>query len=152
MAIPTRSVTTYGATSLNTFTGASPRLLFWLTRGLDDSPDVRGEDTVIPGTAGRTARNRVRDRRIIEIEGYVIGVGATDALQTDDFRDAMETLRTLFSPTAAAANLVVLLEDGVRSATISCRTVDMLVDYEGLTVGARVNVELEAIGSDWSIT
>lgn len=150
MTLPARSVTSYGATSLNTFSGAQPRLIFQVVRGLDDSPEVRGKDTVIPGTAGRTARDRVRDVRRIELDGWVFGVGSTDSAQTDDFRDAMETLRTLFDPTASAATLTVALEDGVRSATISCRPVNMLVNYEGLSTGARVNVVLEAIGSDWT--
>ena len=152
MTLPARSVTSYNGTSLNTFSSAQPRLVFQVVRGLDDTPEVRGKDTVIPGTAGRTARSRVRDRRVIEIEGWVLGVGATHSAQTDDFRDAMETLRTLFDPTASAATLIVALEDGARSASISCRPVNMLVNYEGLSVGARVNVELEAIGSDWSIS
>lgn len=149
--LPARSVTSYNGTSLNTFSGGQPRLVFQCIRGLDDTPEVRGYDTIIPGTAGRTARSRVRDRRIIEIEGWVIGLGSSHAAQTDDFRDAMETLRSLFSPTASAANLVVLLEDATRSGTISCRPLNMLVDYEG-SVAARVNVELEAIGGDWSVT
>lgn len=149
--IPARSVSSFAGTSLNTFSSGQPRLVFWVVRGLDDSPEVRGEDTVIPGTAGRVARSRVRDRHVIEIEGYVVGLGASDALQTDDFRDQMETLRALFDPTAAAGSLVVLLEDATRTATITARSVNMLTDYDGMTVIARVNVEMEAIGADWAI-
>lgn len=151
MSIGYRSVTTFAGTSLNTLSSTAPRLTFWLVRGLDDSFEVRGKDTVIPGTAGRTARTRVRDRRVIEIEGFVAGVGASAAAQTDDFRDAMETLRALFAPTASAASLVVGLEDGVRSATITARPVNMVVaEYVG-DVACRLNVELEAIGADWVI-
>lgn len=152
MAIPRRSVTTFAGTSLNTISSTAPRLTFWLVRGLDDSFEVRGRDTIIPGTAGRTSRTRVRDRRVIEIEGFVAGVGASQAIQTDDFRDVMEVLRALFSPTAAAGNLVVLLEDEVRSATISCRPLPtMTTIYHGDTA-ATLSVEFEAIGADWALT
>lgn len=152
MTIPSRSVTSYNGTSLNTFSGAQPRIVAQLVRGLDDSWDVRGKDTVIPGAAGRTARSRVRDNKKIELELWVFGLGTSNAAQTDDFRDAMETLRSLFDPTAAAATLIVALEDGVRSASISCRTINMIVaEYIG-PVGAQLNVELEAIGNDWSIS
>lgn len=148
--IPARAVTSYGATDLNTFSGGQPRFVFQVARGLDDSPEVRGTDTIIPGRAGRTARSRVFDRRVIEIEGWVFGVGTTHAAQTDDFRDAMETLRSIFDPTAAAATLTVLLEDSTRSVTISCRPTNMIVNYEGMSAGARVSVELEAVSADWA--
>lgn len=152
MAIAWRSVSTYDSVDLTTISTTAPRLQFWLVSGLDDGLDIRGRDTVIPGTAGRTARNRLRDRRVIEIEGFVAGVGATDAIQTDDFRDAMEAMRTLFLPTRSAANLVVLLEDLVRSATISCRPLPTMQIRYVSSVAASMSIELEAIGSDWALT
>jgi len=150
MSIPVRPVTSFDGTSLNTMTDTAPRLTFWLVRGLDEAANVRGSDIVVPGTAGRTVRDRVRDNRVIEIEGHVLGVGATAAAQTDDFRDAMETLRALFDETASPAALVVGLEDGIRSATITCRTLNRLTRYIA-DMGAVVNVELEAVGADWSV-
>lgn len=146
-----RPATSYDGTGLNTFVGSERRLTFWLVGGLDDGLDVRGEDTVIPSAAGRVARNRVRDRRIIEVDGLVTGTGASEAARMDDFRDAMESLRTLFSPTRAAANLVISLEDGVRTATISCRPLpDRDVRYYP-TSAARWALEFEAIGNDWLV-
>ena len=151
MSVPVRPVESFSGSDLNTISGSTPRLTFWLVRGLDELPEVRGLDTVIPGAAGRVARNRIRDIRTIEIQGHIAGVGSTAAAQTDDFRDAMETLRALFDPTAAAATLVVGLEDGTRSASINCRPVNSMTRYVS-DVGAEMNVELEAIGSDWSIS
>lgn len=146
-----RPVTSYDAVSLNTLVGTERRLTFWLVRGLDDPPEVRGADTTIPGTAGRTPRNRVRDRRTIEIQGWVRGTGATDALRADDFRDAMEELRALFSPTRAAATLIVGLEDGTRTATITARPLPTAIIGYKPVPAASVSYELEAVGADWVI-
>lgn len=146
-----RPVNSYGGTSLNTVVGTENRLTFWLARGLDEPFLVRGTDTVLPGTAGRTPRNRVRDSGIIEIRGWVRGTGATDALRADDFRDAMETLRALFAPTNAAATLIVGLEDATRTATISARPLpETIVGYKPVPA-ASVSYQLEAIGADWVI-
>lgn len=151
MSIAYRAVNTYDGTDLTTISTTAPRLQFWLVSGLDDGLDVRGKDNIIPSAAGRTARNRVRDRRVIEIAGFVGGVGADAAAQTDDFRDAMEVLRALFVPTRAAASLVVLLEDATRTATISCRPLPTIRTQYVSNVAALLSIELEAVGSDWVI-
>jgi hypothetical protein len=96
-----RPIVTYAGTSLQVLSGSERRITFWLVGGLDDPADVRGEDTVVPALAGRIARNRVRDRRVIEIQGYVRGLGSDDAARADDFRDIQEVLRALFAPTNA---------------------------------------------------
>lgn len=46
-----------------------------IVRGLNEGPSVRGSDTVVPGLAGRIARNRVADRWDIELRGLVAGTG-----------------------------------------------------------------------------
>lgn len=146
-----RPATSYAGTALNTFVGTERRLTFWLVGGLDSGLEVRGEDTVIPTAAGRVARNRVRDVRVIEVDGLVTGTGASEAARMDDFRDAMETLRTLFAPTRAAASLVVLLEDGIRSATISCRPLPGPQVRYYPTSAARWALAFEAVGTDWVV-
>lgn len=142
---------TYGGTSLVSFVGSQVRFAFRVVRGLDDTPEVRGTDTIIPSAAGRVARNRVRDRRVIELQGLVVGTGSTDAAQVDDFRDAMETLRDLFDPTDAAKTLIVSLEDATRTATISARPINMVVGSDAIPILREVSVELEAVGADWVI-
>lgn len=143
---------TFNSTSLVTTVGTQWRIVLQCIKGLDDSPSVRGEDTIIPGTAGRTARVRVRDRRIIELAGWVFGTGSTDAAQTDDLRDALEELRTLFDPTDDPQTLVIDLEDGTRTATITARTRNMAVAREDLIVARKVSVELESVSStDWVV-
>jgi hypothetical protein len=119
-----------------------------IVRGLNEVAEVRGQDTIIPGTAGRTARNRIADRRAIELRGWVFGAGATDALQRASFRDTIQALQTLFSPTAAAGNLVATLEDGT-TATISARSLNMV--FSGDDPSFRyLSVELESIAPNWS--
>jgi len=143
---------TYNGTSLMTTVSGQRRLMITCARGLDDTPEVRGTDTIIPGQSWREARSKVYDRRIIELRGWVYGVGATDDAQRDDVRDALEMLRSLFDPTNAAASLVVALEDGVRTATISARPTNMLTLVTDLPPIAReVSIELEAF-ANWVIS
>ena len=146
-----RPVDSYDGTSLVTLVGTERRLTFWLASGLDDGLAVRGVDTVIPGSAGEVERVRIAGARIIEIQGWVRGLGADDAARADDFRDAMETLRTLFSPTRTAATLIVGLEDAVRTATIAARPLpDPIIAYKPVPA-ASVSVQLKAVDPVWVI-
>lgn len=141
-----RRVLSYDSESLYEFVGTERRMTFWIESGLDDGIEVRGEDTVIPGTAGRIERNRIRDRHIVEIRGWVRGTGSDPG---EDLRDAMEDLRDLFDPTRASADLVVLLGEG--TATISCRPLpDTLAGYTDANA-IEMSVRFEAIGADWSV-
>src|SRR5687767_13721371 len=97
---------TYKATDLQ---ASNYTIFLQIVRGLDENADVRGQDTIIPGTAGRTARNRVADVRRIELRGWVAGTGATETAARSSFRTLVKSLQTLFSPTAAAGNLVATL-------------------------------------------
>lgn len=144
---------TYRGTSLLQLTGDQVRICLRVVEGLDNGPQVRGVDTIIPGTAGRTARNRVRDIRRIVLEGWIAGTGASHDAQRDDFRAIIEELRALFDPTLSPGELSVALEDG-GTATIDARTMpeepewgpDLLPTYRELSV------ELEAVGGDWEFT
>lgn len=144
-----RRVLSYDGTDLYEFVGDERRMTFWVIHGLDDGIEVRGVDTVIPGTAGRTERNRVRDRHIIEIQGWVRGTGADPGA---DMREAMETLRALLDPTRSSATLLVQLEDESSTASISCRPLpDTMAEYtDAYAIG--MNVLFEAIGDDWTVT
>jgi hypothetical protein len=145
---------TYKGTSLLQLVGSQPRIVMRCTYGLDTSYQVRGADTVIPSLAGRVARNRVRDIRRVVLEGFVAGTGANDAAMLDDFRDACEELRTLFSPVASTGTLVINLEDGVRTATLaSVRTLPEEPEWgpDDIPGFRTLAVELEAVGADWVI-
>lgn len=144
-----RRVLTYDSEALYEFVGSERRLTFWVVSGLDDGVEVRGADTVVPGTAGRVERNRVRDRRVVEIQGWVRGTGLDPGL---DMREAMEDLRALFLPTRDPAVLVVRLEDAESTASIECRPLpETLATYTD-AFAIEMNIRFEATGADWSVS
>ena len=119
-----------------------------LVRGLNEPPSTRGEDTIVPGAAFRIPRSRVADTLTIELRGIVRGEGSTHAAQKSDYRDKMQALRTRFDTTAAPADLVATLEDST-TATISCRTANVVVTEIVQSLYASVSIELEAY-EDWA--
>jgi len=141
----------YDGTPLVSDVSNEPRLLIRLVRGLDEAPEVRGVDTIIPGSAGRIARARVWDRRVIELGGLIMGTGTTDAEQLEDTRAALEELRVLFDPTRQPATLIITLEDG-GTATITARPVNMVVGPDEVPQRREVSIELEAVDEDWVVT
>lgn len=142
---------TYDSTELEQVSGGLVRMAIGLVRGLDDSPEVRGSDTVIPGATGRVPRSRVWDRRVIELAGFIGGVGTSETAQRADLRALLEDLRELFDPTRSPATLSIELEDG-GTATISARPVNMLCAATIASVREQVSIELEAVDADWQVT
>ncbi len=121
-----------------------------ITRGLYEGPEVRGTDTVVPSLTGRIARNRVADRWVIELQGYVAGTGSTEHLQRNHFLDLADTIRALFDPTALPATLVAYTQDG-GTRTIQARTLPTIVWDQIVPAMAKVNIQLEAV-EDWVVT
>ena len=62
-------------------TRSDGKIIFRVTRGLDEVPEVRGVDTIVPSLQGRIPRDRRLDRLIIEAEGMVMGTGASETAQ-----------------------------------------------------------------------
>lgn len=121
-----------------------------LVRGLNEPPRVRGVDTVVPGLAGRIARNRVSDGFILELRGYVAGTGSDEAAQRGDFRELVNTFRALFDPTRDPVDVVATLEDG-STATCSARALPTAVWDQVVPSMARVSLEMESLDADWVI-
>lgn len=122
MTTPIASVAlTYGGTDLQ-----PEELGFHLqiASGLDDSPDVRGDDVLIPYLPGKLPRPRRFDHRRIVLEGMVRGLGTTEAERRSDYRATRRGLAVLFDPAAVPADLVATLEDGY-TATIACRALTL---------------------------
>lgn len=118
-----------------------------IVAGIDDSPEVRGQDVVIPYAEGRVIRPRRFDRRRILLEGFVRGVGATDDLARIDYRGNRRTLAALFDTTRVPATLRLVLEDGdVTRVTARPLSIEAVEQVQSLY--ATVSVELEAV-SDW---
>jgi hypothetical protein len=83
-----------------------------LVRGLGEPPEVRGVDVVIPARSGRYVRNRVADRLVIELRGYVMGTGAPAmAPETAGGADT-----TLTADAAAGAAVIVVASNGSMTA------------------------------------
>lgn len=137
---------TFGGTDIQ----ESPIGIFLeIVRGLNEVPQVRGTDTVVPGLAGRIPRSRVGDRLTIELRGHIAGIGANDATRQDDFRTRVMAVRALFDPRSMPADLVAELEDG-STATIAARTMNIVPDQVHPSV-AKISIELESVSPDWSI-
>jgi hypothetical protein len=122
---------------------------FDLVRGYSERADVRGEDTVIPGNAGRTARTRVKDRRVIELRGYI--TGATAAA----WRISTDAALALFDPSLAAGDVVLTtpyLGIAAGSKTVSARVLNVAGGPITASRFQTWSVELEAIGDppDWA--
>lgn len=120
----------------------------FLVSGLDDSPDVRGEDVTIPYLAGRLPRPRRFDHRRPVLEGFARGLGIDQSARRSDYRAVRRGLAELFDPARDVADLVATLEDG-SIATIACRPLSLIAvetipsEYTGLSI------ELEA-AEDWT--
>ena len=140
----------YRGTSCVTVVDGHLRICLWLVSGLHSGLSVRGTDTTVPALAGRIARNRVADRRLLEVEGFVQGVGANEALRRSDFETAMQEVSALFDPTLAAGTLEVLLQDG-STASIAARTLPETIEGPPEIPSRRaVSFRLEALDPDWT--
>lgn len=119
-----------------------------IVSGLHDGLSVRGVDTIIPGLEGRVARNRVADRRIIQLAGYVSGTGTGLTTQRSTFRDNAQAVEALFSLTAAPAVLSATLEDST-VMEINARTIEIHFGQVWGSVVQRVEIDLESVTPDW---
>jgi hypothetical protein len=139
----------YRGTDYLTVSDGQLRYCFRLTRGLYSGLEVRGKDTLIPAAAGLVEQNRLRHRRVLEVEGFVQGVGADLAAQAADFESAMAQVNQDFDPTLGAGTLVVTLQDG-SSMSIEARTLpETLEGDDEIPTRLDLKFSLEAVGDDW---
>lgn len=146
MAISTRP-TSYAGTVLET---ANLSLYLEITAGLNEQPDVRGRDSVIPHLAGAIPRNRKAHDRRIMLTGWVMGAGATDAIARGNYQDTFDTLTTLFASDRAVANLVVTAPDST-TRTISARPLNVVIEEKVPSQFAIVTVELLSVAPNWTV-
>jgi hypothetical protein len=146
MAISIRP-TSYAGTALET---ASLSLYLEVTYGLNEQPDVRGKDSVVPHLAGQIPRNRMAHDRRILLTGWVAGDGATDALAKASFQDTFDTLSVLFASDRDVANLVVTAPDAT-TRTISARPLNIVVKEIVPSQFAEVTVELLSVAPHWTV-
>ena len=84
-----------------------PNLVFDIFSGFDDEAEVRGEDDIVPEASGQDIQPRIKNKRVVELRGYVLGTGANLAAQQASYRTNINTLRGLLDPLQAAGALVV---------------------------------------------
>lgn len=131
-------------------TRSDGRLLFQPTRGLNDVPEVRGIDTIVPGLPGRVPRDRVLDRLVVEAEGMVIGAGSTESAQRTDFRALVDDIRALMDPTQSPYDIVITVEDG-SSRTITARPVNVVWGPADLPSYRTASLQWEGVdATDWT--
>ncbi len=85
-------------------------VFFEITDGLDDLPEVRGEDQLIPFRAGRLPGLRLPHRRPVVAVGHVMG--PADATARAAFRAYVDEIKGWMDPTIGERILVATLEDG----------------------------------------
>lgn len=100
---------TYKGTDLQDF----PRIFLQLSEGGPDaSPEIRGQDRVMPYRRGQLYGPRRADRLVIGLTGWVAGEGATEALQRSDTATARQELFQLFDTEGGEGTLALTTEDG----------------------------------------
>lgn len=123
---------------------------FYVYGGIDDMPSVRGADWVVPGLAGRVVPSvsaRINDVLLVELRGFVHGIGATEDAARQDYRATMDALQAIFLPTLNPWPLVMYGPVGGvgsgRKRTIQVRYLDMVPSdwYGGLTRNFSIRLE-----------
>lgn len=122
-----------------------------IVKGLNESPSVRGQDTIIPGLAGRIARSRVADTLMLELRGIVTGDRDAEAGEDADFRTNCLAARALFAPTKSPVAVVATLEDG-STATINARPLPGAIWNYPMRCVAEVSFPMESVDPDWVVT
>jgi hypothetical protein len=134
----------------NTYKGTSIQRADWtvwfdVREGLKELAEVRGQDTIVPYLPGRIERTRVKDKRDIELYGWI--KGATESA----YWTLLKEMQTLFDPAATPGDLVVPLADGT-TATIRARALNMIPEEEDHRGNAQhFSVGLVAVAPDWTI-
>lgn len=125
-----------------------------ITHGLNEAPEARGKDSLVPGLDGQVPRNRRPDKLDILLRCQVRGnpvQPATIAESRSDYRTNARFVRTLFYPSRDEANLVATVEDG-STWTIAARPNGSPIWVEDVaSEHATVSVALYSVAPDWTI-
>lgn len=120
--------------------------------GFDETPTVRGDDTVIPGLAGRIPGNRVADELSILLAGNVRGdledgSPMTELERRTSYRVNVLALQAAFDPTLRGV-IDVLGEDGY-TYTIAARPLSIVYGPEIVPGERQVSVALVSTTSPY---
>lgn len=123
---------------------------FYIYKGMDEPSAVRGEDTVVPGAAGKALRDRVKDHRDIELRGFVAGQGATEDAAREEYRDHMDALLAILDPTTTQVLVAFAPVAGVdsgRKRSITVRFVNMISGDWVAGLYRNFTLQFEAVAS-----
>lgn len=133
-------------------TRSDGKIIFRITRGLDEVPEVRGTDTIVPSLQGRIPRDRRLDRLIIEAEGMVMGTGADESAQRADFVSSMEAIRDVMNPVQDPYVLSITREDGT-TRTIMARPQNIVWEDDFIPTYREGTLQWESVdGADWGVS
>lgn len=120
--------------------------------GLNDGIDVRGEDTIIPSAAGRTARNRKRDVRHLLLSGFLQGDGATEADRLASWQALRDEVEALFDPADDPGTLTGVALDG-STRTITARALNIIWIGDDSLLGVNnLAIALDSADPDWVVS
>ena len=120
-----------------------------LIQGRWGMPDVRGTDWVLAGATGRYPLNRVADRLMVRLSGWVVGAGATGVDRWQSLNTTMLALYTAFDPTVRDTLTVSAPYMGLASGSkaLTARTTSILQGPINSSAMCRVDIELECVDS-----
>lgn len=120
--------------------------------GIGETPAVRGEDTTVPGLAGRVPGNRVVDVLGLELRGCVRAADSetVPADMVASYITNLLAVRNLFRSSRQPADLVATLRNGT-VLTISARPLNLIPAESIPGEYADVSISLEGLG-DWSVS
>ena len=113
--------------------------------------EVRGTDYLVPTSPGLFALNRIATRRILPIEGWVMGTGANEDAQRENFavrRSLLMSQGGVFDPRLDPGALILTLEDGSQ-ITADYRTLSDILWNQITPTLARVGVRVETVDPEW---
>lgn len=120
-----------------------------ITQGINEPPEVRGVDVIVPGSAGEIPRARKSDRLTIVLTGWVQGQGVDQDTARADFRATVDNLRSLFDTEADPADLVATMEDA-STRTNTARTMNVIWTEIIKSEFATVSIEMVSVVPDWT--
>lgn len=133
-----------------TFRGYDPQrpdldVFFEITEGLDELPEMRGEDQLIPFRTGQLPGLRLAHRRPVVLTGHIMGSGSAPR---SVYRAYVDGLKGIFDPAAGPGILAATLPDGTnRWINAVARNI---IGGEGFGGEFRsLSIELEALDPYW---
>ena len=124
-----------------------------IVSGLYDGIDVRGDDVTVPYADGQVSRPRRRHNRKIGLKGYVRGGDplATTVIERQmDYSTKRRFFDTLFDPARLPATLIVLMPDGLTTATIEARPLNFIPTLIVPSEFCYMDVEMLSVDPDWT--